>query len=648
MAVQRTGSGNANVDTKAAAAAAQQAAPQATAQPQQQAHINMSGAGVQSTPKAASYLQQLQGFHLGRTEAGEALVNAERSIHEYLEEKGMLTDKNKDGLEYRVITVDSNETSSFASAVTIVGVQNSTNQATPSFAFCHTIVLEGSIQGNLPQMEVPINGTNMHISQSLQDLIDASYMKRLREVISSKLFLQGTVNMVDAGISILPKGKVLRTDSIEAKAIVGAKVFYAVSSINAERTKLIMGIPGLDLTQMNDGELQTSVDYAPAEHVRNAVGDPVRADARVVTNFSFRDAENRNRTMLMSDVSIAATMAYQPQQMGYGGTQQAVYGGVAAPIQNWVPAFTITRNDTGTPVVTLEQTMLGIAMAVVSMSEQLAWADMMYVNRAKPHLNLGVLPLMEGGEMVDLASSTVTPDEFRKFVWNFVQENPVFLYHVDRYDELGFANDPLLLAVNGDQTALNDVYSALNNLCGGNLGSIVPREKFGASSIGVVSPRLVPMGSYTPENDAFPHDRREVDVLAVLGSKMSNKVETARQLYAFDNDTSTDPKLRLSNRKRLEQDLLGSSLVDTGYAYEVTLAPELINILVAVIKAASMKVVKRMEVAQNNDRLFFNPTFRNNQMAAGLSQQMFSMSGMGNLGGGIGMGINLTGRGWGG
>lgn len=649
MAVQRTGSGaNANQERLAqAAAAAEATAPAATATQQTtQQSINVGQVGQQGgTPKAANYLQQIQGYHLGRTEAGEALVNAQRSIQEYLEEKGMTSNKNKDGLEYRVVPVDSNETSSFASAVAVVGIL----EGPESYAFCHTIVLEGSVQGNLPQVEVNLNGNTMHVNQALQDILDGNYQNRLRDVIASKLFLKGKVAMIDAGMSILPKSKILKTDTAEAKSIVSGIVFYAVSSINNERNKVVVGVPGLDLTQMNDGELHTSVDYTPKEHVRNAVGDPVRSDVRVVTNFSFRDAENRQRSVLMSDVSLAATVAYQPQQQGYGGAMPAAmgYGGQMAPIQNWVPTFTITRNDTGTPVVTLEQTLLGIAMAVVTLSDQLVWADVAYANRAKPHMNLGALPLMEGGEAVDLAAATVTPEEYKKFLYNFVQELPVFLYHVDRYDELGFANDPLLLAVNGDVNAVNDVYAALNNLCGGTLANIIPREKFASTTIGQVSPRLVPMGSYTPDNDAFAHDRREVDVLAILGSKMGNKLEAAQSLYAYDNDVSTDPQLRLSNRKRLEQDLLGSSLEDTGYAYEITLSPELMNILVAVIKGASMKVVKRLEAAQNGDRVFFNPTFRSAGVAAGLGSQIFSMSG---LGGGMGMGtafgnMNLH-RGW--
>lgn len=645
MAIQRTGAGNTNVD--AAAVAAQQAQATAAAaatqqtQTQSQIHLGAQGAG---TPKAASYLQQLQGFHLGRTEAGEALVNAERSISEYLEEKGMKTNKNKDGLEYRVITVDSNETSSFASAVVIVGVSGDSTD-TSSYAFCHTVVLEGSIQGQLPQSEVQFGNTNMQVTQCLQDLIDRGYMERLRAVIASKLFLNRQVGLVDCGVSILPRSKTLRTDTVESKAILSAKVFYAVSAINNERIKLMMGIPGLDLTQMNDGELQTSADYSPVEHVRNAVGDPVRSDVRIVTNFSYRDAEQRARATLMSDVSLAATVLYQPQPQGYGSVNVgSAYGNVATPVQNWMPAFTITRNDSGTPVVTLEQTLLGVAMATVTMSEHLAWANVFYQNRGKPHLNLGALPVMEGGEAVDLAAATVTPEAYREFLYNFVQESPVFLYHVDRHDELGFANDPLLLAVNGDPAALSDIYNALNNLCGGNLSAILPREKFTPGLIGSTTPRLVPMGSYEPESDAFSHDRRELDVLAILGSKMANRAESAHQLYALDNDTSIDAQLRLNNRKRLEANLLGSSLVDTGYAYEVMFTPAFIEVLVGVIKAASMKVTKRYEIAQNDSRVFFNPTFRQNVIGSGLGSQLFSTGGL--TGGFQGLGINVGPRSW--
>lgn len=645
MAIKRTDAGKVSAEQAAATIAqnaqAQAAPAQEQINPGQQTFQHSAGG---YTPKAANYLQQLQGFHLGRTEAGEALVNATRSIQEFLEEKGMDTNKNKDGLEYRVIPVDANETSSFASAVVIAGISDQHTDES-SYVFCHTIVLEGSIQGQLPQSEIQFGQQNMQVQQTLQDLLDRGYHDRLRGVITEKLFLNRKFGLVDCGTSILPKSKTLRNDTAEAKSIVNAKVFYAVSSINNERIKLMLGVPGLDLSQMNDGELQTSADYSPVEHQRNAVGDPVRTDVRITTNFSYRDAEQRARTALMSDVSLAATVLYQPQPQGYGSVNQpGAYGGQAAPVQNWLPAFTVTRNDSGTPVVTLEQTLLGIAMAATAMSERLAWADVFYQNRGKPHLNLGSLPVMEGGEAVDLAAATVTQEDYRTFLYNFVQENPVFLYHVDRYDELGFANDPLLLAVNGDQNALSDIYSALNNLCGGNLSGILPREKFTSQLIGFITPRLIPMGSYEPETDPFSHDRRELDVLAVLGSKMGNKTEVAHQLYALDNDTSVDVQLRLQNRKRLEQTLLGSSLVDTGYAYEIMFTPDFAAILVAVIKAASMKVTKRYEIAQNDQRVFFNPQYRQNVMTSGLGSQLFSAGGLtGNF---QGLGLNLTGRGW--
>lgn len=627
---------------KQEAPAVEQAAPV-----QESLQQNSGAQGPQSftthTGQAASYLNSMFSAQLGRTESGAVLTNAVEAIKKFLVDKGMDKDTNRDGLEYRVIGIDGNEIHSYASAVSICAIGKSSGKTD---VFVHTMILGASQSEEIQSATVNLANRTVEVPQTLHDIIDDNFRRKVRNVVAPNLYMEGEFQLYDAGFVVLPKSVVLNDDTKENQERLNARMFYASAAIRSLRAE-VTSQTSLDLTKMLDSILVVREDLTPAMPAYDANGNPVRTDVRVTCSAQFNDEDGRQRQLLLADVAAAVSLAYQPTNQGYGVMDAVTPYQQAIQNQAWIPTVTITRNDTGTPNITLAQNLLGIAVTAITIGSHLKWSQVFYMNRTKPHMNLGNLPLLDGNEPIDLTSADVDIVTYRQVLAKYVRENPVFLYQVDRFDELSATNDVLLMAANGDQTALDNIYQELNDLCGGKMSNILPRANFDGKFVGTIQQRRVLLGSYVPSHDGVPHDRREIDMLSILSSNIPNSAIHAMDLYVADNNPDMPANYRADTRQKLDASITSSSLTQNGFAYELILSNAFLELLVAVISATQISVQRRSEEVVNEGRVFFNSAMVNNAVQAGLGQGlMVNNFGYGNQNQGAGFHFGGGRGGW--
>jgi hypothetical protein len=436
----------------------------------------------------------------------------------------------------------------------------------------HTVLLEGS-SDSIPSRSETINGKPVTIRRYAADVYNDRYKQAVRDYVAS---MNPGCRVIDCSGCVLPNGF-----NFEDKDAVRDLVINAVLPAVSELNQLAPDYVEVNLALLErDCSLQAAVAFNETTRTDYA-GLPVRNDISItlqaVSNERVDGAElnNPERSVTLARIGGFIDMIWAPEQDTVTNYAQI------NPMQNRKFAarmvLTSLENQQG---YSIENQLLALAAALTlgegtnwypAFSPRITGGGNKTLNAKIDTRDIGALNIEANvfdttgqggyGQAIDTKASSFSPQDQGRFIGLAIRPGLTFSIDVSDCGADTWYNEVFSAAVKGDPGAINAILEAANTLTN---GAFARHYGNGGSPLLNDDDRVL-MG-YFIGADGQKHDIREVDHLFVL-NYLGAKDPTAAQAWS-DTITRTDfpLALRLEDRERQLQEIIGSQITFTQQA----------------------------------------------------------------------------------
>lgn len=527
------------------------------------------------------------GRALSRTTAGEALSKAYNAFDKLFHDPAGSNSNTGDVIqldEYKVSTFDAQEYRADMSSVVLSYLLKDSSTG-DQHAFYFTILVEGSTPGLSP-VRFEDRNRSYEIPRTAGDVMNSRYADRVFDMVEG--IYGKDVIYHDCGSNVLP-GDIDIDKDLQA---IRNLAFYANAAIETISVELLGYQPKFTLAWLErDDSLEVSVDWTGQQQY-SAAGQPRRTDVKICITSNMRE-ENGSFRDRLSRVGGSLELIYSPAAVasdhGFGARRRTEETEIVTPL------FTITDLDTDYKAITLEMQLLGLASTAM-LSDDLYWVNGF---RPKPkdrdqpdYRDVGVLNYLMNGKYFDVKSSSVDTSAFLEYFGTLCRRDLAYAIDVEERGDNTWINSVFAEAAQGNENSLRRVFEAADNLTDNHFSSIYrnmiedsrsPTNPFEESGNRII------LGWFREGGEKY--DLRHLDLLYWLNRRGESDPELALQ-WQDTYDMVRDPiELRIENRLRIIEDVLGAGNYKvTGYAQQVLINSDFIAALALAVKACDVRI----------------------------------------------------------
>ena len=499
--------------------------------------------------------------------------------------------------DLQMVNVSKTEnTNLFCSAIVLVVRHKQAPNAALAF---HTMLI-GDTAGELPRIQVNINGKTVEQQWVIGDAYDNEFKAVVAGVVARQFPNTNPANMFDAEGQVVPVGYDFKDLSLVRMTLANAlRAAGTVLNSNASNFK------DYSLEGSAAGLNSVATLSFNQNQQANAVGEPVRTDVYIsyteVRGTPAQGKQPGERVSLNSGER-------QEQVFGIGGFMdllwdpanpqfgQNPYQPVMQNFQQqpqsthlYTPRFVITKLDAKL-LNTLPGQMLGLVTAL-TLRNGGNWIGAF----RRPHSNefdlkdIGAIGIEANldknpsgfGSRIDTRSESFTAQQLAALVQAFIRPNLAISMDVAECGPETWLTSVFLAAARGSADANEAILSAATLLTNG---------KFNYSGPAVFAENnRIHMGYYVDKN-GVKRDIRDVDYLAI--ANMFGETDPVQIRDWSDTFTRTDYHLdlRMAARRRILESAVGGSVFYTGFAERVTFAGPFLDALEKAVVATGLTI----------------------------------------------------------
>jgi hypothetical protein len=501
-----------------------------------------------------------ESFGINRNAASEVLTTAREAIAALIKDMPLPADMN-----VKMIAID---TATYPVRLPAIVLVTSNNDVVGY----HVLVLEA---GGDPIEDETINTGNGQLvfARFSEQVYDGVYINAVQTTIAANY--PGKVIAQDIGTACI----VPRSFDFKVPANVRGLVLNALSAARLDVLREIDAVPPLDLSlpEARDGRLNVTYSFSPST-IANAVGLPQRADLRAQLFATPQQAANaatlnqgeRRRPLGQGAGYIDFLWAPVTQQLGYNPMQQQ-------STKRFDARIVLTQLE-GLANMTLHMQLLTI-LSMYQLAENGGWygyfrPNLAGMSRTKGSINLkdiGALNI-EGNLLGDPSGFGVPePTDTASFddtklgflLSNLVGLNPVLSMDVSVCGPDTFSNGIFYSAARNRPGAQASILKAMNELTGGMFAT-----KYNGNEAIIPVEEWVPLGFW--ETMGGQADTREIDYLAIANIYGRGNPEVCAKWTNLCTNLGGDPRVRLTEMRKIIRQATGETAVFTGNALRAT------------------------------------------------------------------------------
>lgn len=322
-----------------------------------------------------------------------------------------------------------------------------------------------------------------------------------------------------------------------------------------------------------------SVDFTPDHNSLNAIGEPVRSDARAELKYEMksnaddngRNNRRNNKHTINNSAASAASIS------GYVNLNYFRDGIGEFNDKHFLPTLQLTSMDTGTRIPTIDDLMVSsyLSTTIVKDTNWVRLLEPSKLEQVNKDINsiISDLPPVydDNGDVIENIDLNSQGEDFYNFMEAVCEDAPITLLVVPRGGATSWAYQPLMYSVydEGVNTLLVD---SLNRLTNDKFDKVIAEEGYDDIYIFEDHISVIHLGTYT-DNNGNVHDLAEIDYLAVATyTEGSATCQATRErwddTFLDEDEGGKDIGTRLNDRLDIMAQVVGgmSNINVTGYA----------------------------------------------------------------------------------
>lgn len=501
---------------------------------------------------------------IGRGPGSEVLIKLQNALGE------VYKTANPDA-EITVIPLDNTNETALNFSCLIIAMR--TKSALDAGVAYHTLVLEAT-GDKIPLRFDNIGGKQIEVMRLTGDAVNDILMKAVGEKVYAA-FPQS--KSFSSEYCVVP-----RTFNPEDKVAVHNLALNAIMANVTELSLRDKTFADLNLAETaKDSSLLVDLKFSQ-QQIENAVGEPMRSDVLIAFTSQqntpqqqgIQELNTGDKIAKVSELSAFIDLVWAPVSAQTGG-YNAFAPQQPQNTQKYAARMVITNlqsNLASTPATTL----LALATSL-SIRDNNNWIHAFKPtptesNSVDTH-DIGALAIEANftnnssgyGDRVDTKINTFRPENIGQLVSALIQPGMMVSMDIPECGPQTWYSNLFPAASNGDQGAVEAIFTSANQLTNGLFEKHFPRNSQMFTDLG----NRIHLGYYTDKSHT-KRDIRDIDYLAVaniLGERSPQDIRGWSDTFA-----RTDYPLaeRLSVRKRMIMNLTGESAEFTGYAQRVT------------------------------------------------------------------------------
>lgn len=594
-------------------------------QPQFQGNPTMDQSAIPPIPpsdpnilKSVNQLPTMFGGWVSRNPVGENLRKYDEIFKEILKDNNL-----EEILETRVF--EGRQHSMPISAITLIA-----NPTKGSEVVVYVFLVAASLQSLQP---TTFNYSGQQIE--IQNTPGQVWSQEMWEIMSRTIIAGGAtgINVAHyAGFGVIPAEV-----KVDDKEHLQKLLSDGSSAIRFEINLRLGGANEFNLSCIpKTDKLSARIDFTPTP-IEDTAGLPKRSDLSVTvvgsSNANIQQQIYNPSHIASQDITRVGgyvELLFNPSMNSYGmmpGMMPGMYD-----TRMFDARYVITDFSTGIDTMTLELLLFGIHQATV-LNKSLAWAYAFRPTISRSGgtdvRDIGAIGLdipglvgktaNEGGDIIDTKTATFDEAAFLKLITATIRTDLIFSIDIPESTV-----DSWLLGILRQTTVSDSAYQlvirAANTLTNNRFAQF-----FKGGPIIRDDNCRVHNGYYINKETGKPHDLRDLDYLCLLNIVGKSDHQYAIKYERTFSDTTTPIEIRLQERWKILQNVLGDTLKLTGYSNRYTFMPDF---LIALSNAIQYE---GFNIQPTNIQLIFGQQQRGFSQLGGLGLQSSMMQGAFNM-----------------